>query len=645
MYHRPVIAIVGATIIGTLLSPTPARAQQFDTHPRILAGYTGAFLTDAREQWREYLPLLAEHGFTAVDFKLHPGSFDLDDDEAMREFVHRVANAVEDAGLDFYIYLYDRGSSRDPERHAHLPAFMATDGSVNEQMYCLYEPRVWLALFERVFWMAERSNEVAIAGVKIDIEHLQNYRPCVCDSCFYAFARECTGVDEGLVIDWDRERVAPEDRWAWVREHSDEEAYMAHLESRMDEAARQYERRAHAINPDLRLGMMPVRDSHLHRPWIAHLATERAPALMESWAMYGGLGWTENVAEIQDFVKSLNPHNLFVPWFRPNNYRPEDMGEHAFVAAVESDGYNIWQLNMIHPDTPWGNRPSYALPTDYRDPMAYWAALSEANERVRQWLAEPHEIAYQPIDLLLERADVGEVSIPDARPMALDAPALDEEPAPSGLRGVNTIYVYVSDPAEPVQVQVRHTAGERRNRPIAWALAKGPDQPVAEGLVEPGESAELSLEVPEAGVYALVLQAQEGGGPWYSARVLSHPHGIDASGKAYFFRSSPRQFFWVPEGLDSFRVYGETGARNQAMRVRVWGPDGAEALDHMVNSDVAHRETLEVAVPEGTSGAVWSLWVGEPEKMQATHYSENYWVRVMDASPWLAERPDAVLGR
>lgn len=626
--QRAFIAIIAAT----LLSPTLAHAQEFDTHPRILAGYTGAALSDEDESWRDYLPLLAEHGFTAVDLKLHPANFPLDEDAEMRAFVHEVANAVNEAGLHFYVYLYDRGAQRDPERHANLPAFVATDGSVNPEMYCLYTPEVWLALFERVFWMAERSTEVPIAGVKIDIEHLQNYQPCVCDSCFYGFARERGLEDE----------AAPENRWAWVAGHGGEDAYMAYLESRVDEAARRYEQRAHAINPDLRLGMMPVRDSHLHRPWMTHLATERAPAIMDSWVMYGGLGWTEAAAQLQEFVKSLNPNNLFVPWFRPNNYRPEDIGRHAFVAAVEADGYNLWQLNMLHPEQIAARRAAYALPTGYEDPMAYWQALGEANARVREWLADPREIEYEPIEMLVERADIGGVSIPELRPVAPDAPAPDEEPIPTGLRGVNTIYVYVSDPAEPVRVELRHLAA-RKPRPIAWALAKGPDQAVAEGRVESGETAELSLEVPEAGTYALVLQAQTGGGPWYSVRIPSHPYGIDASGKAYFFRASARQYFQVPEGLRSFRVYAETGRRNQEMRVQVWRPDGRQALDHVVNSDLAFRETLEVAVPEEMDGAIWSLHIGAPEQVEATHYSENYWLRVMDASPYLADRPSAVL--
>ena len=627
-------AIALAIITIALLSPIPCRAQEFATHPRLLSAYTGAFRDDEDDGWRDYLPLLSEYGFTAIDLKLHPKNFDLDDDAAMRDFVHEVATAVDEAGLDFYVYLYDRGAERDPEADADLPAFVATDGSTDEEMFCLHSPDVWLTLFERVFWMAERSNEVPIAGVKIDIEHLQNYLPCVCDDCFGSYQRAC-GVNE---------QVAPADRWAWIAEHGGEEAYFAHLETLLDEAVRQYEQRAHAINPDLRLGIMPARDSRLHRPWVRHLATERAPAVMDSWAMYGGLGWRDEVGEAQAFVKSLNPHNLFVPWFRPNSYRPEDMGAHASVAATMADGYNLWQLNMLHPEQPAAKRPSYALPTDYPDPMAYWQALGEANARVEAWLADPHEVTWEPIDLLAERADTGSVTIPDIRPVALDAPPLDEPPVPTSLRGVNTVYVHVSDPAVPIEATVRHVAGDRRPKPIAWALAKGPEQPLADGRIEPGETKELSLTVPAAGVYALVIQAQVGGGPWYSVQVTSHPHGLHARGLAYFFRGNPRQFFWVPEGLESFHLRAETGGRNQEMRVQVWRPDGEPALDHVVNSDVAHRETLEVAVPEAMSGAVWSLRVGKPEQMEATHYSENYWLRVLEASPYLADHPEAVLG-
>jgi len=614
-------------------------AQDLDSHPRILSGYTGAFLGDEDETWRDYLPLLAEHGFTAIDLKLHPANFDMAD-PAMREFVHTVARAVDEAGLEFSIYLYERGAERDPANPAG-PAFVGPDGVVNERMHCIYTPETWLNLFERVFYMAERSLEVSVAGVKIDVEHLQNYTPCVCDECFGGFARRCL-ADEGLVVQ-EAPDVPAAERWAWIGQHGGEQAYLAYLEGRIDEAAVQYERRVHAINPDLRLGIMPIKDTLMHRPWIRHLATARAPAIMDSWVMYGGLGWTDAAAEAQAFVKRLNPRNLFVPWFRPNTYRPADIGAHAFVAAVMADGYNLWQLNMLHPDQPAAGRPTYALPTDYPDPMLYWQALSEANERLREWLAAPHEITWEAIDMLVAAVDVADITIPDLAPVATDPPESEEPLSPTSLRGVNTLYLFVADPAEPIRIDLRHAAGDARPRPIGWALVGAPGEALAEGEVGPGETAELSLQVPAAGVYAFAVQATEGGGPWYSVRVRSHPYGLDASADAYLFRRNPPQYFHVPAGRESFSLRAATGGRNQEMRVRVWRPDGELALDHVVRADEGARQTLEITVPAGMDGAVWSVAVGAPEQMPAAHYSENYWLRIIDASPYLADRPGTVL--
>jgi len=632
---RPIALIAFAA--GALAGA--ADAQDLDPHPRILSGYTGAFLGDEDETWRDYLPLLAQHGFTTIDLKLHPADFDMAD-PAMREFVHTVAGAVYGAGLEFSIYLYDRGAERDPADPAG-PAFVGPDGVVNEQMHCIYTPETWLNLFERVFYMAERSLEVPIAAVKIDVEHLQNYTPCVCDECFGGFARRRL-ADEGLVV---REApdVAPAERWGWIEQHGGEQAYLVYLESRIDEAAVQYERRAHAINPDLRLGIMPIKDTLMHRPWIRHLATERAPAIMDSWVMYGGMGWTEAAAEVQTFVKGLNPSNLFVPWFRPNTYRPEDMGAHAFVAAVMADGYNLWQLNMLHPEQPAANRPAYALPADYTDPMLYWRALGKANARVREWLAAPREITWEPIEMLVAAVDVGGITIPDLARVTTDLPDPEAPLSPTSLRGVNTLYVYIADPTEPIRIDLRHAAGDARPRPIGWALVAEPGAALAEGQVQPGKTAELSLQVPAVGTYAFAVQATEGGGPWYSVRVHSHPYGIDASSEAYLFRRNPPQYFHVPAGCERFSMRASTGGRNQEMRVRVWRPDGELALDDVVRSDEGARQTLEIAVPAGMDGAVWSVALGAPEQMPAAHYSENYWLRIIDASPYLADRPGAVL--
>lgn len=595
---------------------------------KIITGYSGAAVMHEDEPWRDYIELLAENGFNACDFKLYPPWFDTSTDE-FGEFASRVANACDEVGLDFYAYLYDRGAKRNPDDPAG-PAFVDTDGVTNEAMYCLYQPETWMMLYEGVFYLAEWSLKAPITGVKIDIEHLHGRHLCMCDHCFGSFAH---------TLD-----VPPAERWAWVQAHGGAEAYEAHLEDLMDEVVRAYEARAHAINPDLRLGVMPIGDDFFHRPWLRYLATERAPAVIDSWPMYDGLGYTDEVAAEYAFVKGLNPHNLYVPWFRINRYRPEDMAAHAFVAAVKCDGYNMWTIGMIHPSV--ADKPmsaGYALPAGYENPMLYWAELGKANARIREWVANPTEISYEPIDLLVAGIGTESIVFPDLRPVAADVEPLAEEPPRTGLRGKNTVFIYVADPAEPIIAQIKHRAGKQRPEPIAWALADDTGMALHEGQVAPGETAELSLRVMRPGTYALALQATEGGGAWYGVRVLSHPYGVDASADAYFFRALPRQYFYVPEGADEFAVRAATGGGHQAMMVRVWRPDGELALEHMVNSEVASRETLKIAVSEGMDGSVWSLWVGKPEVMPATHYSENYWVGIVGASPWLADRPDAVV--
>ena len=154
---------------------------------RILGAYGGAFMGDEKEGWRDYIPLLVESGFNTYDLKLHPAEFDPDDPE-YAEFVARVANAVDEAGLAFYIYLYDSVRGRRNPENPGGPAFMGPDGVLNETRYCLYQYETWEYAFGRGFYLAEKSKTLPIKGVKMDIEVLMGMTPCVCDSCFTAYA-------------------------------------------------------------------------------------------------------------------------------------------------------------------------------------------------------------------------------------------------------------------------------------------------------------------------------------------------------------------------------------------------------------------------------------------------------------------------
>jgi|GEM_PF-1255605 len=636
----PVMTVLRRTCLGVLMSTCAAVCQipERADGPRgepILAGYSGAFCGGDSTGWKDLIRLTAEHGLNTIDLKLHPANFDMADPN-YAAFVKDVADTAHDAGLSFYVYLYSisRGQ-RKPEKPTGAP-FTAPDGTSDGTSFCMYQADTWFPQFERVFWFAEQSKTLPITGAKMDIELLLARTPCVCDVCFGSFVE---AQDAG------RANIPAAERWQWIAEHGGPALYSQHLEGRLDEVAKAFAERAHAINPRFRLGIMPFADDLLRRPWARHLATAQAPAIMDAWPMYNGLGVTEGVLNQQELAKDLNPHNLYVPWFRINKYRPADMGEHAFQAAIRTDGYNMWVLNMIHPSVA-GKRPraGYALPNDFRDPMAYWNALAEANQRVDLWAEDRTSPGPLPrVELMDIVIDMDKIGVPALRAARSTASPLLVPPKGTGLRGNNTAYIAIPDSSVPVRATIRHLAAKQRPTNLAYALIAANGAPIAEGQVAPGATVEIEAKARRPGTYALVVQTTVGGGPWYSVKVHSHPFGIDVRRKAYFFRSLPRQYVFVPADTQSFEIVGATGGRHQQMQVRVWNGSDELVLDEVVSSADSARKAFEILVPDGGGGCPWSFHVGKPGKMPAQFYSENYWVTVKGIPPYASDRPNAVL--
>jgi hypothetical protein len=597
---------------------------------KIISGYTGAFYGDKTEAWRSYIPLMKEAGFNCLDLKVHPANFD-PADPGYREFVGQVARAVDEAGLQCHLWLYDAGrGQRGPQTPG--PAFVGPDGRVDEARHCLYQLESWESAMGRMFVLAELSRTLPIRSVKMDIEMMLNLVPCVCDQCFGSYV-----AARGQQLP---APVAPAQRWAWVKQHGGEEAYGLHLEERMGRVVQAFAQQAHAINPRLSLGLMPYADDPLRRPWARYLATPEAPAYIESWPMYNGLGYTAEVDEIARDVKALNPHNLYIPWFRINMYGPADLAQQAYIATARGDGYNMWTIGMIHPQVAGGKvNPGYELPVGFPDPLAYWRELGQANRRLQEPL--PAEVPLRPLQPLVVNVDLAKVPVPPLKAVLPAAPELEKTPTPTGLRGNSRLYVQVDDPAVAVRFTVRHLAGQARPTNLGLALVAANGAPLIEAQVAPGETKELTVPVKQPGTYALLIETAVGGGPWYDVRVLSHPYAVDAAA-AYYFRHLPRQYFWVPAGTKQFRVQIQTGA-SEAARLRVWRPDGSPAADVIHLGDTKRAQVETIAVPAELAGQVWSLWVGKPETMQATHYSENYHLKLLDIPPYLSDRPAAVL--
>jgi hypothetical protein len=612
---------------ATMVSGAPAGAREAP----LLAGYAGAFF--GSDSYKRYLPLLRDHGFNAVDLKVHPADFDMNSPE-MEAFLTEVVREARAHGLRVLLYLYpEKKGQRDPASATAGP-YVGDDGTMHERMYCLYQEEAWLSMFRRVFYLARLSRTLPIEAVKIDIEININTNPCYCDDCWRTFDGASGAHD--LPASRRKELL----RWS-----GKEKAYLAHLESRLDRAVIAYRERAHRENPRLRLGMMPARDDLLSRAFARHLATKEAPAYLDNWTPYDGLGWREEVAAARDRLKALNPHNRFIPWFRINRYRPGDLPAHTFALATQTDGYNLWTLSMIHPEEP-PRGPGYALPPEHRDVMAYWRAFGEANAAVGQWLAQPtgfqSPFALKPIQPLAPGLDLEGITVPALKPLG-PRDTGRPLPAPSTYRGRTLFYLYVPDPAVPIKARIRHQAGKQRNEPIAYAIIDSRGVPLTDDLIQPGETATVTRRAPEAGVYALLVEASEGGGPWYDVSIPEHPYVVGGKKEVYFFRGVSRQYFLVPEGTASFRIHFATGGQHQQARLQLFNSRDERVLDETLVSEQGAKKRFEVKVALEEQGKVWSLLIGRPETMPSPYYSENYYLRLEGIPSYFSDRPDGLL--
>lgn len=626
--------LLAALLPLALLTALPAGALP----ERLLTGYTGALMGDDKDSWRDLVAPLRDNGFNTADFKLTPPNFDVADPLCWGS-LERLTQAVKEAGLDLGLYLYDQNQGkRDPATPEWL-AYVDPDGRTNAARYCLYQYASWRHAFSRVFFLAEQSQRLPITAVKMDFEMLMTTAPCLCPACFGSFC-------EGLGQKGDQVQAA--DRWAWVEAHGGEAAYQAHLEKRMAVVAQTFAAAVHEINPKLSLGFMPYGDDFVRRPWVRHLGTPTAPAIIDAWPLYTGQGYTTETELEARRVRELSSHARYVPWFRINVYTPQDLGEQAAITGCRADGYNLWTISMIRPGVQRADVGGmYALPLGYEDASTYWAALKAANVQINGWLkgARP-EVPLKTFEPLGPGLDLTKVRIAPVKALRLPTPDLPEAPAATGLRGSNTVVFAVEDASLPLQIRLRHLAGTQRPTPVNYAVVTAAGRPLQEGNLSAGATEQLSVRVPEPGTYALILAARDAG-PWYSLQVTSHPYGVLAGGEAeeqaYFFRQFPRQYFAVPPGTAAFKVTYAAG-HSQEARLRVWDGSGQIVVDEVLDADKQLKRTIEVAVPAGQAGQAWSLQLTPPERMSAQHWSENYFVRLEGIPPYLSDRPGALIG-
>ncbi|MGD9494711.1 MAG: hypothetical protein AB7Y46_00245 [Armatimonadota bacterium] len=130
-------------------------------------------------------------------------------------------------------------------------------------------------------------------------------------------------------------------------------------------------------------------------------------------------------------------------------------------------------------------------------------------------------------------------------------------------------------------------------------------------MVRLGEAERIRYAVQTAGLHAVRISA---GWNTCSARIVDRPWALVAweDVPLSICGSMAPLHFRVPDGVERFRVTVLADVTGEGAALRIWGPDGALVLEQIDDFDQQRR--LDIQVPEGSDGKVWSLTVTDPQR-------------------------------
>jgi hypothetical protein len=570
-------------------------------------------------------PLAGAH-FTAFYAKFQgvgDRQFDLTDPE-QRARVQLVADACAERDLALVAYTYHHPHhGRNPERfpeHAEMEPLVMASGRVVEDRFALANYDTWRYISDETFQLAEASLEMPIACVGIDIEHFMGAAASYDDEAWADFAAE---------HDFDAEMPA-EQRGPFIAEQGMAEEYTEWYFERWDAVIERWCDEIHQINPEVSIAIMPAHHTHrMTRPFCVHAGTEQAPAVIDDWGMYNGSGLTEELLAEQEEVKNLNPHNRFVLWFRPDSYRPDDIRVQAYHTLMKTGGYCNWHIGMILPG-------EEATAEECAEADARWEAYAEANETALADIAAGREptIPFKPVEPMVAEMDLDALcarEIPQLTPVG-DGSGEDRWIPTRDLQQ----FLIHAEGGGQVNVALRHLAGDARPLSLQYALLKPDGSVLRNEAVAPSETAEFSVDVPEAGTYALWITGGAGGQAWYGVQIRN-PHFAfptrgdgGVGGRLFYIKAwGPRTLYLTRSDADApAGLMADTG-RNQIFTVQVNDGD-AQLVD-------AEGRTFEL--PAGTDPI--RLVIGEPEEMPDATYIQGVYLSVEGAvHPYLSIAPE-----
>lgn len=186
------------------------------------------------------------------------------------------------------------------------------------------------------------------------------------------------------------------------------------------------------------------------------------------------------------------------------------------------------------------------------------------------------------------------------RAISAQAAPLEDERTHFSLRGGYTMLALLGE-GEHFRARITTRRVGSNDQPITWVLVNSEDRVLERGEIVPPQSAELDIAVPAPGTYAFFVQTNQN-----NAQVtLLNEHAALAGRTIGFIYQTPRVYFWVPEGMTSFKILFSSSWPGEAVRVRVLDPQGSEVAS--AETTRAGDHPIEVVVPAGQDGKAWSL--------------------------------------
>ncbi len=581
---------------------------------------------------RKHLEELSRHGINLAFVKF--SHLTPDGNAAAVERLKQYARWSGELGLRLFpiVNLMGGGAERKAlaatERRETL-----SSGVVRRNTPCPLDERFWNeVVVRRGRLVAELSRAHAIAGFAIDPEMYGadstgfDGGGCFCDGCWAEFFKQ-RGVE------------APRAAGAERKEHLEKagllDAYRRGQSVKAEAMARRAREAIHAVNPDLRIGVLLLD----HRQWVFSawakgFGTRERPVYCFSETTYGN-GFSGYIAKVQARFRGEGAFVAFVPGLWLSQFLPKELPGHLVRMALHSKGYWLYTTYSLA-------MPPESLKGGYQllAPQAeYWAAIKTSNDALDRVLAAggqalPPLVQATALDRLRAKAQRMPAA-PALRPLFADGAREPTLNVPgTRLRGGGCYWI-LAKAGEMLRLRLRgHQLGQYEDVPVYVVL--GPNgQALAQGELPLGKVRDVTVQATRAGLHALHIMSRSN---TFSAAIAARHWVVhvpeDGLPLCQFAR---RLYFFVPPHTREFavRISGTGGA--EGVVLKVFDPDGRQVAER--DTEGGKGFVLKAAVPPQHRGKAWSVTFGKPR--QGIFEDARFALR--GVPPFVSETPQALL--